>query len=102
MKGETPISESFRLSDVELEHARDLGAATYLSAYVNLMARRLKVEDSYTKEAVISMVAEMVEPINLGTQIAWCALMNDEDGANTRLEELRITVEKLLEKANIE
>lgn len=82
------------LSDEQLENAQSLGAATYLSAYVRRMARELGVDDS-DKNAMNLMAVEMVESVNLGTEAAWRALMNDRPGMNDALDRLRKTLENL-------
>ena len=58
------------LSDAELTKARDLGAATYLSAYVHLMARNLGVDDR-DHQGINAMAGALVEPVNLATEAAF-------------------------------
>lgn len=76
------------LSNEELEHARDLGAATYLSAYIHLMARRLKVDESNTV-AVNQLAVSMIPILNLACQAAWCAHMKDRMGAHNAINKLK-------------
>lgn len=82
------------LSDAELIKARDLGAATYLSSYVHLMARNIGVDDS-DDEGVNAMALQMVEAVNLGTEAAFRALMNDRSGMENALVQLRDALETL-------
>jgi|RhiMethySRZTD1v2_1073278.scaffolds.fasta_scaffold567419_4 hypothetical protein len=82
------------LDDADLEYTRDLGASTYLSAYVHLMSRKLGIDDS-DNEAVNGMALQMLDTLNLSTVAAWCGLMNDKDGVENALKELRGTVEAL-------
>lgn len=82
------------LSDEVLELARDLGAATYLSACIHLMARHLGVDDS-DDEAINAMATQMIESVNLGTEATWCALMSDREGMHRALERFCATVEAL-------
>jgi hypothetical protein len=82
------------LSNEELAHTRNLGAAAYLGAFVRLMARHLEIDDS-DEEALNALALEMVESVNLGTEAAWCSLMNDRQGMDNALARLRDTVEKL-------
>lgn len=82
------------LDNVELEHTRDLGAITYLSAYVHLMSRKLGIDDS-DNEAVNGLAIQMIDTLNLSTLAAWCGLMNDRQGAEEALNELKGTVDAL-------
>lgn len=77
-----------------IEHARDLGAVTYLSAYVHLMAHHLGI-DADDNAVVKAMAVDMVEPINRATEAAWCALMNDRDGMAKALTTLKELLEEL-------
>lgn len=85
------------LSNEELEDARDLGAATYLSAYVHLMARRLDVDDSDTV-AVNQMAVAMIPVINLATEAAWRASMKDRTGAHKALKDLRDRIMEMMQQ----
>jgi hypothetical protein len=85
------------LSQSELERARDLGAATYASAYVRLMSIHLGIANA-SQEAINEMALQMVEGINFGTQAAWCGLMGDQDGINNALEQLRESAKALTPK----
>lgn len=84
------------LSDEELEHARDLGAATYMSAFVHLMARRLKVNDADFKE-VNQMALAMVPAMNLASEAAWRAMMKDRVGAHKVLKQLNDELMELMQ-----
>lgn len=76
------------LSNEQLQHARDLGAASYLSAYVHLMTRVLDIDDS-DNVAINEMASTMVEPINIATEAAWRALMGDTVGMDQTLKRFR-------------
>lgn len=82
------------LSDEQLERARDLGGATYLSAYVTLMSRKLDID--IIPEALRPMVLKMIIPVNLATEAAWCAQTNDLAGMNRTLERLRVLLEETM------
>jgi hypothetical protein len=82
------------LSKDKLYHARDLGAITYASAYINLMAIHHGIDNSDQK-AMNEMAVRIVPAINFGTQAAWCGLMGDQDGRNIALEQLRSATEAL-------
>lgn len=95
-KGSEAIGTS--LSTEELERARDLGAATYLTAYIHLMSRQLKVDDS-DNEAVNIMALDMVDILNLSTQAGWCALMGDRKGLLKVMDNFRSAVETLVNES---
>lgn len=79
------------LNDQELRHARDLGAATYLTAYVRLMARELGIEtEAFDQKQINAMALDMVEATNMATEAAWCALMKDRQGVDSALKRLSI------------
>lgn len=81
-------SQRKNLSNAELQLARDMGAATYLSSYIWLMAGELKVED-INNNSVNKMAELMVDPINLATLATFCMLMKDIEGANNAMQKLR-------------
>lgn len=66
------------LSGEQLLQARDLGAATYLSAYIHLMARGMNIV--LDKREANAMAVEVVHAMNHATQGMWCALMKDGHG----------------------
>lgn len=72
----------------------------YLSAYVNLITRHMGLDG--TNEEMNALAVEMVDTVNLATQIAWCALMSDPNGVSKGMEELKTTVDKLLEENHVE
>lgn len=80
------------LSTEELEYARDLGAATYLSAYIHLMSRALKVDSSNHIEVNL-MAAQMVEPLNHAVEACWRGMMNDRSGMFEAMVRFRKAVE---------
>lgn len=82
------------VSNEELRQGRDLAAAVYLTAYIRLMARELGV-DELDDEAVRAMALEMIDSLNLGTQAAWCALMNDRPGMGKALRRLGTAVRSI-------
>jgi hypothetical protein len=83
-------SRRHSLSQQELQLARDMGAATYLSSYIWLMAQQLgvTVQEEITNDAVNAMAELMVEPLNFATQAAFCMLMEDERGAREQMAKL--------------
>lgn len=75
------MADPAELPREELERGRDLGAATYLSAYIHLMLRELGIAHFASDTAgVNSMVEQMVEPMNIATEAIWRALMDDHSG----------------------
>lgn len=85
------------LSTEELEHARDLGAITFLSSYVHLMSRQLGIDDS-DNTTINTMTLQMLEPVNLGIEAAWYALMGDEKGLQTTMERFQDAMKTLAEE----
>lgn len=72
------MADPAELSVEELEALRDQGAAIYMSAYLQLMARHLGVYAGLTDtDGLNAMAMAMVEPLNLATRAMWYALMND-------------------------
>lgn len=76
------------MTDQQLKDARNLAGSTYLGAYVHLMCRALKVDDS-DMESVNAMALQLVEPLNLGVEAGWRALMGDTVGMDQTLDRLR-------------
>lgn len=91
-------SQRTTLSRAELELARDMGASTYLASYIWLMSQELKVEN-IDNDSVNAMAALMVEPLNFGTQAAFCMLMNDHKGAREAMEKMRQALNTLAKAA---
>lgn len=83
-----------QLTREELERARDLGAAAYLASYVRLMMRELKINETDTI-AINTMAVQMIEPMNLATQAAWRALMEDHEGLEQVLKQFRSSLDNL-------
>lgn len=86
----------------ELEHARDMGAATYLAAYLRLMIRELGVEkgDAESQTAMVrSMVLQMIAPMNHATESIWRAMMEDNKGMEEALQRLRDSLDELPEQS---
>jgi hypothetical protein len=81
------------LSDDQLERARDLGGATFLSAYVTMMARKLEVP--VDNDAARAMAMQMIMPLNLAAEAAWRALMDDREGADDAIGRLRLVLDTL-------
>lgn len=71
-----------------LGELRDVGAVTYLSAYIRLMGRSLNVPEP-TKLDIGRMVLSMVEPMNHATEAIWRALMKDDIGKEEAIERFR-------------
>lgn len=82
------------MSREELKRARDLGAATYFSAYVQFMASHLEVTNA-TQTEVNAMALAMTEPMNQAMTATWCAMMNDISGRNAALVEFKRELDKL-------
>jgi hypothetical protein len=82
------VADPDSLPTSEIEHARDVGAVTYLGAYLRLMLRALGVPTPDNDEFNV-MLLEMVEPMNHATQVIWCALMEDVNGAERALKEFK-------------
>jgi hypothetical protein len=85
------------LNDELLRRARDLGAASYVSAYIHLMMRELGVDDT-DNQAVNALASEMIEPINLATEAAFRALMADTVGMDHALDRLRRHLDEITPK----
>lgn len=77
-----------------LQRALNLGITTYLTAYVNLMALELDL-DPLNQEQTNAMGLLMLDVVNLGTEVAWRAIMNDHEGVENGLERFREYVEAL-------
>ena len=77
------------MSDKDLQMARDLGAATYLNAYIHLMAKELGIT-GLTLDAANEMAQLMIEPLDLGTEAAFRWLMNDAGGAKDAVRRLQV------------
>lgn len=82
------------MTNKQLEFARDLGGATYLSAYVHLMARELGVDDS-DLVSVNDMALPMLEPLNIALECCWRATMKDHAGQAEAMGRFRRAVEAL-------
>lgn len=82
------------LTREQLERARDLGAATYFSAYVQLMASHLGV-NNVTQEAMNDMALLMAAPMNHAMTATWCAMMGDIPGRNRALLEFKEELDNL-------
>lgn len=82
------------LSTTELELARDMGAATYLSSFIWLMSDQLGVKD-LTNDSVNAMAILMIEPLNLATELAFRKLMGDEEGVTDAILRLRRAIDLL-------
>lgn len=84
------------IAEEDLQHARDLGAVTYLRAYILLMMRALHVNDEPdTSDAVNAMILVSVDPLNLATEAIWRAMMQDEKFEKT-IDEFRESLRKLV------
>lgn len=83
------------LETEQLIKARDLGAATYLNAYIRLMAQALSVTDEVDTEGVNAMAGMMVEPLNIVTEMAFRKLMGDEKGVAESVLRLRRAIDTL-------
>lgn len=82
------------LSTTELELARDMGAATYLSSFIWLMSDQLEVKD-LTNDSVNAMAILMIEPLNLATELAFRKMMGDEEGVADAILRLRRAIDLL-------
>lgn len=83
------------LSRAELEKARDIGVATYLSAYGRLMARELGIDETDT-QGINRMMFVLIEPMNLATEAMWRALMEDHEGTERITNLFRDKLDNLL------
>lgn len=84
--------------DETLRKSQELGAATYLTAYIVRMARAMDIDPQHLEadtEAVNQMVLQMVEPLNHATAAIWCALMTDASGRDLAIERLTVALEAL-------
>lgn len=81
-------SRRTELSNSELQLARDMGAATYLSAYIWLMAEQLEIKD-LDNESVTAMALTMVDALALSTEATFRALMSDRTGVQDAIRRLQ-------------
>lgn len=88
------MTDKLQLTEEELKHAQDMGAATYLSAYVHRMAAHLGVEG--TTEELKAMAVALSDCMSFGTQAAWCALMKDQEGTDRSMGQLDEALENLM------
>lgn len=98
------MADPAALPTSELQNARDMGAATYLSAYLRLMIRELGVDqgDTEIQNAMVrSMVLQMIAPINHATESIWRAMMEDHKGMEEALQRLRDSLDQLPEEGAI-
>lgn len=77
------------MSDRDLRMARDLGAATFLNAYIRLMAKEMGITGLST-EAVVKLAELMIEPLNISTEATFRWLMNDTGGSKDAVHRLRV------------
>lgn len=88
------MADPAKLPTEDLERARDLGAATYVSTYVRLMMRALGIDESDT-ESVNAMALRMVDPLSTATEVIWRALMDDHKGKDETLRRFRTQLEAM-------
>lgn len=88
------MADPAKIPTEELEHIRDQGAAAYMSAYVRLMMRALKINESDLL-GVNGMVVQMIEPLNHATEAIWCALMKDLVGKEQAITKFKESLNKL-------
>lgn len=84
--------------DETLRKSQELGAATYLTAYIVRMARAMDINSQQFEadtEGVNQMVLQMIEPLNHATAAIWCALMIDATGRDLAIERLTVALEAL-------
>lgn len=72
-----------------------VGAATYLSAYVQLMNKILQIEEYTTPKELTAMGLLMADALSHATRAAWCALMDDQEGVELALEEFTAELKEL-------
>lgn len=87
------MADPAELPRAELERARDLGAATYLSAYFHLMTRELGVDADTL--GVQGMALVVLDPMNHATQAMWCAMMEDRPGKEAALMKFQQSLDAL-------
>lgn len=84
------------LSDEELNRAKLLGAATYVSAYLRQMARAIGAE--VDDEGLNVMVVELIDTLNAATMAMWGAVVGDELVMRRGQDEFKRELEKVLER----
>jgi hypothetical protein len=90
MTDDTPFSE------VDLEHARDVGAVTYISAYYRLIMKALNVEEPENDDAINAMVLISIEPMNAASVAIFAAMMNDKSKMEQALAEFRERLDTII------
>lgn len=91
----TDIRDGADMSDEDLKRSRDLGGATYLSAYVRLRARELGVnQEDFLGLREVAL--KMLPAINLATEAAWCATMTDRAGVKEKMKALETELHKMV------
>lgn len=89
-----------KLSKKELEQARTLGAATYINAYLRLMALALGVEID-SQEQVAAAGKLFVEPMNEAMTFCWAIFVHDRAMAEECLNNMRVIMEADLEDPGV-
>lgn len=88
------MADAANLSDDDLKRARDLGAATYVTAYVTMMAKELGIKD-IDLAAANALAMHMVEPLNLATEATFRKLMEDDAGTADTLRRFHMALKQL-------
>lgn len=65
-----------------------------MSAYVRLMARELKIDESDTV-ALNDLAIKLVDPLTIATEAAWRALMGDISGMEIALSQFGEALDEL-------
>lgn len=88
------MADPSEISTEDLHTHMEMAAASYVSLYTRLMMRELGVEedDAQTRNR---FAIQMVEPLNHATHAAWCALMEDKQGVDRAMEELKKAIDAI-------
>lgn len=89
------MADPAKLPKAELEKARDLGAAMYLTAYGHLMARELGIDET-DDEGIKRMMLKLIEPMNEATDAMWRSLMEDREGMDKAIHRFEDELQRLI------
>ena len=59
------------------------------------MARAIGVDD-IDRDQLKALALQMLIPVNIATEAAWCALMHDREGMDKKVDELRTVLDSLV------
>lgn len=72
----------------------EMAVASYVNLYTRLMLRDLGIDED-TIPNRNKMALQLVEPLNHATYAAWCAVMEDKQGVDRAMEELKEAIDAI-------